>query len=321
MDDIDYGAVFGISETGVEEQEAAEPAADTGAQGAKEQEPAEPAVDEQTQTGESSADDDATGADEDSQDEPEQGEKDEPGAQPKEKNAKFAAARRKAEQERDAAVAQAKQEAQAEAQRVIDEAFANSGLTNPYTKKPITTKAEYDEYRQRFDAEKKARVLKKSGMTDDEFNEFVAGLPEVREAKEKSAQAETAQKQAQEAQAKLKVDEQLKEISAIDPTIKELADIAKMPTYERFYELVKRGNSLTDAFKLANLDKLTQTAAQASKQAAVNAAAGKGHMTRTATRGAGAVSVPQEVREEYLAFNPGATDAEIAQHYNKYIKK
>lgn len=313
MEDIDYGAVFGITETGEEETEPADPSTDAEeAQGEKEQEAAEPAVDTQTQSGDGAE----AEAEDDSQEE------EAPGAeQTPEKRAQFAAARRKAEQERDAAIAQAKQEAQAEAQRVVDEAFKNSGLTNPYTKKPITSKAEYDEYKQRFEAEKKARVLKKSGMTDDEFNEFVASLPEVREAKEKSAQAETAQKQAQEAQAKLKVDEQLKEISAIDPTIKELADIAKMPTYERFYELVKKGNSLTDAFKLANIDKLTQTAANASKQAAVNAATGKQHMTRTATRGAGAVSVPQDVREEYLAFNPGATDAEIAQHYNSYMKK
>lgn len=313
MEDIDYGAVFGITETGEEATDTADPSTDAeDAQGEKEQEAAEPAVDTQTQTG----DGEAAEAEDDSQEE------EEPDAeQTPEQRSEFAAARRKAEQERDAAVAQAKQEAQAEAQRVIDEAFKNSGLTNPYTKKPITTKAEYDEYRQRFETEKKARVLKKSGMTDEEFNEFVASLPEVRQAKEQQVAAEAATRQAQEAQAKLKVDEQLKEISAIDPTIKELKDIAKMPTYPRFYELVKKGNSLSDAFKLANLDKLTQTAAQASKQAAVNAAAGKGHMTRTATRGAGAVSVPQEVREEYLAFNPGATDAEIAQHYNKYIKK
>lgn len=315
MEDIDYGAVFGITPEGAEETEAADPSTDTDeTQGEREQEAADPAVEEQTETGDG-GEPEAEAA-EDSQEEGAEGEKQTP-----EKNAKYAAARRKAEAERDAAVAKAKQEAEAEAQRVIDEAFKNSGLTNPYTKKPITTKAEYEEYKQRFDAERKARLMKKSGMTDDEFNEFVEGLPEVKKAKEQQAAAEAAQKQAQEAQAKVKVEEQLKEISAIDPTIKELKDIAKMDTYPRFYELVKKGNSLSDAFKLANIDKLTQSTAEASRQAAVNAAAGKQHMTRTATRGAGAVSVPQDVREEYLAFNPGATDAEIAAHYNSYIKK
>ena len=210
--------------------------------------------------------------------------------------------------------------AQAEAQRTIDEAFRNSGLSNPYTKKPITSKAEYDEYRTRLEADRKARLLKKSGMSDDEFREFVQGLPEVKQAKEAQAAAETAARQAREQQAKLKVEEQLKEISALDPSIQELKDLAKMETYPKFYELVKRGNTLTDAFKLANYEALTGRAAAASRQAAINSAQGKQHLSPTTQRGAGAVSVPADVKAEYLAFNPDATDAEIQQHYNRYVK-
>lgn len=317
MEDIDYGALFGINAEGEEVTEPADPSADTTAQGENEQEPAEPAaVEEQEETtGEAEGGGQSTG-----EDSPE-GQADGQKQQTPEQNAQFAAARRKAEAERDAAIAKARQDAQAEAQRTIDEAFRNSGLTNPYTKKPITTKAEYDEYRARFEAEKKARILKKSGMSDEEFKQFVEGLPEVKQAKEAQAAAETAARQAREQQAKLKVEEQLKEISALDPTIKELKDLAKMETYPKFYELVKRGNSLTDAFKLANYDALTGRAAAASRQAAINSAQGKQHLSPTTQRGAGAVSVPADVKAEYLAFNPDATDAEIQQHYNRYMKK
>jgi len=301
-DTIDYGAVFGIDEGG-NEQEVADPASETEeTQGEEEQEVADPAETEET------ADGTGDGAGEGTEQSPEE-------------RKRFAAARRKAEAERDAAIEKAKQEAQAEAQRTIDEAFKNSGLTNPYTKKPITSKAEYDEYRAQFEAEKKARVLKKSGMTDAEFNEFVANLPEVREAKQAQQAAQEAAKQAQEQQARMRVDEQLKEISAIDPSIKELKDIAKMETYPKFYELVKKGNNLVDAFKLANYDTLTSSTAAASRQAAINAAQSKQHLSQTTTRGAGAVSVPADVKEAYRAFNPNATDAEIQQHYNKYVKK
>ena len=317
MDDIDYGALFGIDAEGAEVTEPAEPSGDTTAQGANEQEPAEPAaVEEQNEeTNAEGAEDGGQSTGGDSPEGQADGQKQTP-----EQNAKFAAARRKAEAERDAAIAKARQEAQAEAQRTIDEAFRNSGLTNPYTKKPITTKAEYDEYRARFEAEKKARILKKSGMSDEELKQFVEGLPEVKQAKEAQAAAETAARQAREQQAKLKVEEQLKEISALDPTIKELKDLAKMETYPKFYELVKRGNSLTDAFKLANYDALTGRAAAASRQAAINSAQGKQHLSPTTQRGAGAVSVPADVKAEYLAFNPDATDAEIQQHYNRYVK-
>lgn len=316
MDDIDYGALFGIDAEGAEVTEPAEPSGDTTAQGANEQEPAEPAaVEEQEETTTEGDEDGGQGTGEDSPESQADGQKQTP-----EQNAKFAAARRKAEAERDAAIAKARQDAQAEAQRTIDEAFRTSGLTNPYTKKPITSKAEYDEYRARLEADRKARLLKKSGMSDEEFQQFVQGLPEVKQAKEAQAAAETAARQAREQQARLKVEEQLKEISAIDPSIQELKDLAKMETYPKFYELVKRGNTLTDAFKLANYEALTGRAAAASRQAAINSAQGKQHLSPTTQRGAGAVSVPADVKAEYLAFNPDATDAEIQQHYNRYVK-
>lgn len=307
MEDIDYGALFGIEESGAEETEPAEPSEDANTEGEKEQEVAEPAEEKAENEAESS-DEDAAPAEHTDPDEPEQ---------TPEERSRFAAARRKAEAERDAAIEKAK----AEAQRTIDEAFANCGLTNPYTKQPITSKAEYDAYRARFEAEKKAQILKKSGMTDEEFNRFVESLPEVQQAKQAKEQAEAAALQAREQQAKLKIEEQLKEISALDPSVKELGDLAKMENYPQFYELVRRGNSLTDAFKLANYDMLTKNAAAASKQAALNAAKGKEHLSQTTARGAGAATVPADVKEAYRAFNPNATDAEIQQHYNKYLKK
>ena len=211
--------------------------------------------------------------------------------------------------------------AQADAQRAIDEAFKASGMRNPYTGQPITSKAEYDAYKERFDAERREQLLKKSGMSDEEFQQFVQDLPEVRKAKEAQVAAEKAQQEAREVAARVKLDEQIREIGAIDPSIKSLEDLAKMPTYPRFYELVQRGNTLTDAFRLANFDALTQRAAAGARQAAANAARSKEHLEPTRSRGTGAVSVPAEVREQYLLFNPGATDEEIQKHYQKNHKE
>lgn len=311
MGEIDYGALFGIDATGAEEQDVADPAADTTAQGENEQDVADPA---EQNTENTPAEGAAEGGNDSSEEEGEAG-------QNAEQNAKFAAARRKAEAERDAAVEKAKAEAQAEAARVINEAFKNSGLVNPYTKQPITSKEEYDAYRQRYEAERKKAMMRKSGMSDADFDAFVQNLPEVREAREAKEQAEQAKREAQQAAAKVKVDEQLKEIGALDPSIRSMEDLAKMPTYAKFYELVKKGNTLTDAFKLANYDALTKGAAAGARQAALNAAQGKQHMGQTQTRGAGAVSVPAEVMEQYRAFNPDATEAEIRAHYAKSHKK
>lgn len=334
-DTIDYSAVFGIDAQGAEAREVAEPVSDTGeAQGVEAPEvaepdeqptendaaPAEPAGDETTRETDGAPSASSASDTDDGQEQTEAARDIAFSSKKKERDAQFAAVRRKAEAERDAAVQRAKEEAQAEVQRTLDEAFKNSGLINPYTEKPIASKAEYDAYMARLASEKKDRILKKSGMTDEEWGQFVEGLPQVREAKQARAAAEEAAKQAREQQARLKVEEELKEIGALDPSIKELKDIAKLETYPKFYELVKKGNSLVDAFKLANYDALTSSTAAASRQAAINAAQSKRHLSQTAQRGVGAVTVPSEVKEAYRAFNPNASEAEIQRHYSTYLK-
>ena len=282
--EIDYGAVFDVevpeTTTGAEEQEAAAPAV------------------EETE-------------------EPEQPQTEAPEQEPKtDRDAQFAAARRKAEAERDAAIARAKEDAQ----KQVDEFFKNSGLMNPYTGHPITTRAEYEAYRERFEADQKAKLMEKAGITQEEFQAFVQGLPEVRAARQAKAEAEAAARQAREQEAKARVDEQLRQIQAIDPTVKELGDLAKLDTYPKLYDMVKRGYSILDAYRLANYDTLTQRAAEASRKAAINSVQSKQHLKATESRGGGAIPVPDSVLEEYRVLNPGATKEEIQKHYQSYMK-
>lgn len=304
--EIDYGAVFDVevpeTTTGAEETEIAAPSEETGtttatAQGAEEQEAAAPAVEETEES--------------------EQPQAEAPEQEPKtDRDAQFAAARRKAEAERDAAIARAKEDAQ----KQVDEFFKNSGLMNPYTGHPITTRAEYEAYRERFEADQKAKLMEKAGITQEEFQAFVQGLPEVRAARQAKAEAEAAARQAREQEAKARVDEQLRQIQAIDPTVKELGDLAKLDTYPKLYDMVKRGYSILDAYRLANYDTLTQRAAEASRKAAINSVQSKQHLKATESRGGGAIPVPDSVLEEYRVLNPGATKEEIQKHYQSYMK-
>ena len=303
---IDYGAVFDVevpeTTTGAEETEIAAPSEETGtttatAQGEEEQEAAAPAVE--------------------GEEDPEQPQTEVPKQEPKtHRDAQFAAARRKAEAERDAAIAQAKEDAQ----KQVDEFFKNSGLMNPYTGQPITTRAEYEAYRERFEADQKAKLMEKAGITQEEFQAFVQGLPEVRAARQAKAEAEAAARQAREQEAKARVDEQLRQIQAIDPTVKELGDLAKLDTYPKLYDMVKRGYSILDAYRLANYDTLTQRAAEASRKAAITSVQSKQHLKATESRGGGAIPVPDSVLEEYRVLNPGATKEEIQKHYQSYMK-
>ena len=303
--EINYGAVFDVevpeTTTGAEETEAAEPSENdtttAAAQGAEEQEAAAPAVEETEES--------------------EQPQTEAPEQEPKtDRDAQFAAARRKAEAERDAAIARAKEDAQ----KQVDEFFKNSGLMNPYTGQPITTRAEYEAYRERFEADQKAKLMEKAGITQEEFQAFVQGLPEVRAARQAKAEAEAAARQAREQEAKARVDEQLRQIQAIDPTVKELGDLAKLDTYPKLYDMVKRGYSILDAYRLANYDTLTQRAAEASRKAAINSVQSKQHLKATESRGGGAIPIPDSVLEEYRVLNPGATKEEIQKHYQSYMK-
>ena len=298
MTDIDYGAALGLETTeGAEGTEAAAPSEAQDAQGAEAQEPAAPAAEET----------------EPAPPEQESGKTEE--------DARYAAARRRAEAERDQAIARVKKEAEEKAAKSLEEFFQRSGLVDPYTKKPIRTREEYESYRERYEAEQKASLLKKSGMSDAEFQAFVQGLPEVQEARRAKEQAQQAAQEAREAQAKVKVAEQLKEIQEMDPSIKELGDLAKLESYPKIYDMVKRGYSISDAYRLANYDALTHQAAEKSRQAALQNAQSKQHLSPTTQRGTGSVSVPEEIKREYRLLMPDATDAEIQKHYQKYVKK
>ncbi len=264
----------------------------------------------------------------------EEGENDQEGAEPdrtddEEKpreqsdaeNAAYAAARRKAEAERDAEIARIKAKAEAEKQEAIAEIYRKMKLIDPHTGKLITNSAEYEAYAARSSERQKAEFLEQSGMTEQEYNRFVESLPEVQEARRKAAEAAALAEKANAAEAEARIQEQLKEIQKLDESMKTLEDLAKMEAYEAFYGLVQKGYSMVDAYKLTNFDKLTQKAAGAEKQKALNLVNSKTHLEGTKARGEGAITVPAEVKVNYRIFMPKATDAEIEAHYRAYRKR
>lgn len=300
--DIDYNAVFGLEDTGAQATESADPSTELDTVGENAQEPADPV--EQYE-------DDTT--DENGIDNTEDPEK-----QSAEENARFAAARRKAEAERDAAVTKA----QADAQKAIDDMVKSLRITDPYTGKLLETKAEYDAYNSRQEEQRRERIRKRSGMDEQELNDLVKGSPEYNEALKRADQAEAALSEVRQKEEDRAVEEQLAEISKMNPAIKSIADLAKMPNYSDFYRLVRENKvSLVEAYRLANHDSIVQEAETRGRQAALNANSGKNHLGKTATRGAGAITVPADVAAEYRIFNPNATDAEISAHYNRYMKR
>lgn len=210
---------------------------------------------------------------------------------------------------------QIREAADAAARARMDEIIKSMNLVNPRTKERLQSYADWEAYNSQVQAEQRERAMKKLGMNEQEYREFIQNDPDVR------AMSEAA-KQAQNNAARVALDDQIRQLHELDPSINNVRDLGKMPNYPRFYELVKRNHlSLVDAYKLVNMDKLTQRNVEASRQAARNAEAAKAHLTKTAQRGSatGEVTVPKGVQEIYKGLDPTITQAEMQRDYSRYV--
>lgn len=211
-------------------------------------------------------------------------EDDDGGQKPKQsskENSRYAAARRQAERERDAAIARVKEEAQAD----MDKLIAGMKLTNPYTNQPITTKAEYDAYQKTHGEKTREKIKRDNDLSDDDYMALMNDTPEVRQAQQIVRENEDRQK----AQMRRQVELEIAEIGKLDPAIRNAQDLANQPDYPEIYAKIEQGYTLIDAFRTVRFDQLR---GGASVQAALNQA-GKSHLNSTQARGKGGVTVPR----------------------------
>lgn len=301
---MDYDKIFGVDTSG-------EPTGDPGPEGPQgEREPEADAGETNAPSGQQTAT--AAGAETGTPAEGEGAGNEEPGGQTPEEKGTGNAGAGIDPQIRE----QIAREIRARAAKQLDESIAALGLTNPYTKEPIKNKADYDAYRAKVDEDRRAKLLKKAGMSEEEFAKLAAEQPEIK------AQLEEAREAKRQAAAAA-MNEQMRQIHELDPEINTIEDLAKMPNYAQFYRFVKQNRlSLVEAYRLANMERLSARTAAATKQAAMNAAQSKAHLEATKARGKGGdvTVVPNDVREYYRMINPKATEAEVKADYAKYLK-
>lgn len=301
---MDYDKIFGVDTSG-------EPTGDPGPEGPQGER--EPEVDAGAANTPSEQQPAAGGAPETAPPGGEEPGGEEPGGQTPEENGAGNAGAGIDPQTRE----QIAREVRTRAAKQLDESIAALNLTNPYTKEPIRNKADYDAYRAKVEEDRRAKFLKKAGVSEEEFAKLAAEQPEI---KARLDEAQEAKRQA----AAAAMSEQLRQIHELDPEINTIEDLAKMPNYAQFYRFVKQNRlSLVEAYRLANMERLSERAAAATKQAAINAAQSKAHLEATKSRGKGGDMpvMPAEVREYYRAINPNATEAEIRADYASYLKK
>ena len=206
-------------------------------------------------------------------------------------------------------------------------AAAFMGRKNPYTGKPILTKADFDEYVKAQEAESRADEqsaaedeLKKIGITPEQLE---ALMGKTKFGQEMRAALEYTRRQAADSHKKAIDDliaKDIAEIAKYDPTVKDVDSLKKTAHGKEIEKRVASGRfTWKEAWMLENFDAMQSARTDAAKQAAMNAASSKDHLQSTAQRGSGEVDVPDDVKAVYrqLGFDD---NEEIRKSYASYLK-
>lgn len=242
-------------------------------------------------------------AEEENTEEPEDGEEEE-----EDRDSIYAAARRRAESEAKARYAKEQQERDAYYARLC------KGKVNPETNAPITTEAEY---RAALDAQQRINMtneLQSKGIDPNVINQLIANNPAIREAEQLVAQTK-------ESQAQAMIAEDIKTIMAIDRGFEDEDELKDSEEFQRAVEYVRSrpGVRLSDAYKIVNFDNLRSANVRAAKQAAINEAKGKGHLSgnHKAPNGKGSPEIPANELSRWEHMFPDKSHKELNAIYAK----
>lgn len=235
----------------------------------------------------------------------------------RERDAAFAAARRRAEADYEKKLEAQREESESK----INEILSSLHIEDPYTGKQISSVEEYENYKNKVSEEEVASQLETSGLTRETIDKLISEHPAVKRAEEITAKLGEEEYRAQEEAIQKSIEADIKAIGELDPEIKSLEDLANVDKDGEILGLVKRGYSLKDAYMVKNFDKISARQDAAARQRALNDINSKGHLNKSTGAGKAAmVDVPDDVREATLFLNPDATEEEIVRGYNKYLK-
>lgn len=228
-----------------------------------------------------------------------------------EDDSRYAAARRRAEQEFTQRIATERVRFQAEKDALAAQTWqmAYGDQPSPFLGKVPKTAQEVAAHNEAAQRQR----LSQAGIDPAVLNQYIEQLPVVRQAKEFE------ERQRQE-QVSRHVEGNLIELQRAHPEIKNFEDIEVLPAYPQIIEKVKRGYSLLDAYELVNKDSILAQRAAAAKQKALNDTAGKGHLTATGGSGGKGTVVPSDIAKQYRRLDPNITDKQIQEHYSKFHK-
>ena len=235
---------------------------------------------------------------------------DESNVQSAEENAKYAAARRRAEAE----FAQYKANEDAEFARRFGD------YENPITHQPIRSKKDYLEALDAQETLRRNAQLQEKGIDprvfEDMVNRQVNNNPVV-------LQAQMVMQQTRDREVANAIEEDVKAITSLNPNLKSLEDIQNLPDFDQMVAMCQtNGIRLKDAYKLTHFDELLAGKSASAKQAALNTMNGTSHLSQTdslANADGGEVEIPQNELDQWKRAFPHATLAELRKKYNSTL--
>lgn len=233
-------------------------------------------------------------------------------------NAKYAAARRAAEKQRDEGIAAAKAEAEATAKAKIESFIEKMGLRGP-DGNIIKTEEEYADFIARRDGEKsKEKIEEQTGLSSDKVDELISSHPDVAAAREAQANAKAVSDALNSERAQKAIDDEVTKVREAFPEVQSIDDIVRLPRYPQIKDKVSAGYSLSDAVKLTYEDTYIKRRSAAAAQQAKNAVNSTAHLSGTRSHGSGGVNVTEAQIKTYMATVPGSTRADAIAAYQKY---
>lgn len=155
----------------------------------------------------------------------------------------------------------AEREAQEAAQAKIDSFYASQSLVNPYTNRPIRTEADYDEYQKAYKAEEQKEKLAKGEISPELIDEIINQNPVIQKATELNEKM-------QKEEAERELTEDVKIIGRMDPSIKGIDDLLKVPEWDQIEEMLEQGYRVHHAYQIACFDRIKDNTAKAAESAA-----------------------------------------------------
>ena len=233
----------------------------------------------------------------------------EPQEQSAEDNARYAAIRRRAEED-------ARRRYEGEMNVLNNQIAAMcQGITHPVTGQPITNMRDYVDALGAQQRMAREQELEDKGIDPKMIDRMIESNPVVMQAKQVIEHSKMT-----EAEAMLQRD--IAEVAKYDPNIKGASDLAALPNFPEILDRVARGASLVDAYKMVNFDNFMQHTNDAARQQAINQMRGKSHLpsqgTGVATESDEA-EVPAEIMSRWKA--EGKTEKQIRELYNKVAGK